>query len=162
MNEMIEAPEDFEAPRIAAVRPGEGDYVVHVTWEDGSDTRVDLAEPVFAYKHFRPLRNVARFRTIDVEEWGWAISWGDDLDFSGEALMEMARAQEDAAMTASELRAWLKLHDQTQESAARLLGISKRIIAYYATGARPIPKYIVLALKGAAAELNAKNRPMTT
>ena len=153
MSEMIEATADFEAPRIKDVRPGVGDYVLDVTWVDGSECRIDLTESVFRYKHLRPLRDRDRFAAVHVADWGWAVGWGEEMDLSAEALWDLAKAQALAAMTPSDFRAWLKAHGLTQDQAAALLGLSKRSIAYYSTGAKPISRTIALALKGVEAEL---------
>lgn len=160
MSATIKADRQIEAPRISAVAPGDSDYVVEVTWENGSVSRVDLTEPIFRLKSLRPLRNKKRFEDVKVADWGWAISWDDDLDFSGERLWEMAKEQAESAMTPSDFRAWLRHNDLTQEAAATLLGISKRSVAYYSTGAQPITRIVALALKGAETELrNTRPKP---
>ena len=162
MSVMIKAKRDFESPRITAVEPGDGDYVLQITWEDGSISRVDLTEPIFRLKYFRPLRDKTQFRAVNVADWGWAVSWGNDLDFSGEKLWEMAKEQANAQMLPSEFRAWLKRHDLTQQAAAELLGISKRSVAYYSTGAQPITRTVVLALKGLETELEEARSQRTS
>lgn len=141
------------SPKVRAVAPADMDYVLSVTWGDGSSSRVDLTEPIFRLKHFRPLRNAARVRDVTIADWGWAISWGDDLDLSSETLRLLAEEQASAAMTPASFRAWLKDRRLTQEAAAKLLGVSKRTVAYYSTGAQPITRTVALAIKGAEADL---------
>ncbi len=145
---------DFKSPRILEVKAGDGDYVVIISWDDGTTSRVDLTELIFRLKYLRPLRNKDRFKQVQVEVWGWSISWGDDLDLSGEKLWELSREQQSSVMTPSDFRTWLKRHGLTQEAAADMLGVSKRMISYYATGAQPITRTIALAMKGADVELN--------
>src|SRR5690242_16593833 len=128
MNDMIEAKVDFESPRIQAVSLGDGEFVLNVSWENGSVSRVDLTEIVYRFTHLRPLRNSKRFETAKVGDWGWEITWGDDLDIPGEQIWKLARAQAEAMMTPGEFRAWLRRHNLTQENAAELLGVSKRTV----------------------------------
>ena len=115
MNGTTSAVRDFEAPKIAEVIPGDGDYVVNVVWADGTSARVDLTEPVFRLKHLRPLRNTKRFSKITVGDWGWAASWPGNLDFSNEKLWEMAQEQARAAMVPSDFRKWLRGNKLTRQ-----------------------------------------------
>lgn len=144
------------APKIRTVSPTDQDQVLAITWGDGSRARVDLTEPIFRLKHLRPLRNREWFKKVSVSDWGWAISWGDDLDMSSETLRRLAQEQASAEMTPGRFRTWLKARGLTQAAAAELLGISKRTVAYYATGAQPITRTIALAMKGAELELKMR------
>ena len=152
MTETIKADKAIEAPRIPKVRPGKGDYVLRVSWANGTSSNVDLTEPIFRLKLFRPLRDPERFRQARIADWGCALHWDDELDFSHERVWELAKEQSNAELTPSEFRKWLKKRRLTQEKAARLLGVSKRTIAYYSTGAQPVTRLVALALKGADAE----------
>jgi len=144
----------IEAPKIRSVRAAKGrDYALVVTWADGSVADVDVTEPIFRLKHFRPLRNRDRFRKVRVGDWGWAVTWGDGLDLSHERLWALAKAQAKAEMTPSALRAWLRAHKLDQGQFARLLGISRRSVVYYATGQQPITRLVALAMKGIEREL---------
>ncbi len=145
-------------PKVRAATPTNEDHVLDVIWGDGTRARIDLTELVFRLKHFRPLRNSARFRDVSVSDWGWAISWGDDLDLSSETLWRLAQEQAHADMTPGRFRTWLKARGLTQAAAAELLGLSKRTVAYCATGVQPITRTIALAMKGAELELKGRAR----
>jgi len=80
-------------PRIRDVAPADGDFSLRVTWEDGSESLVSLAEPVFRLKIFRPLRDPAAFRRVAVANWGWGIEWSEDVDYSADSLWRLAREQ---------------------------------------------------------------------
>lgn len=60
--------------------------------------------------------------------------------------LELEQAGE--AMPTAEFKAWRKRCGLSLDGAARALGLSRRIIAYYASGKRVIPKYILLACRG--------------
>ena len=60
-----------------------------------------------------------------------------------------------ARMRASAFRAWMDEHGLTQEAAASALGLSRRMIAYYLSGEKPIPKTVLLATEGWAHRVEA-------
>ncbi|MBV8746324.1 MAG: hypothetical protein JO134_14905 [Xanthobacteraceae bacterium] len=49
-------------------------------------------------------------------------------------------------MSSADFRAWLERHNFTYDAAAAQLGISRRLVAYYASK-RDLPRYIVLACR---------------
>lgn len=149
---------DFQSPKITDVSPGDRDYVLNVTWGNGEVSRIDMTEPIFRLRHLRPLRNRELFQKVKVEDWGWGVSWGDDLEYSGENLWELAIQQAKAVMIASDFRHWMVSHNLTHQLAADLLGVSKRSIDYYAIGAQPITRTIKLALLGVELELKLKRQ----
>jgi hypothetical protein len=44
--------------------------------------------------------------------------------------------------------AWMHRNNLTLDTAAQALGMSRRMIAYYRTGRKPIPQYVWLACIG--------------
>lgn len=136
-------------PRIASVATTDLPYTVTVTWETGAragrtDT-IDLAPIILTFKVFRPLRDdTALFATVRLGEWGASIVWpGDaDLDIGADSLEEMA----EGAMTNAEFAAFLQRHDLTLDAAAARLGLSRRMVAYYAKS-HDIPRVVALACK---------------
>jgi len=154
MSLTIKSSNDDDVPKIASIRPGEGDYVLEIEWEDGSRTPVDLTEPVFRLKVLKPLHRRDRFHQVAVGDWGWSVTWGDDMDLSGERLRTLAQEQADAPVPPSAFRSWLKHHRLSHQRAAELLGVSKRSVDYYATGAQPVTRTLALAMKGLELELD--------
>ncbi len=51
-------------------------------------------------------------------------------------------------MAPAAFRAWMEKHAFTQEAAAKALGLSRRMIAYYVSGEKVIPKTVLLATVG--------------
>ncbi|HEX5453705.1 MAG TPA: helix-turn-helix transcriptional regulator [Stellaceae bacterium] len=95
-----------------------------------------------------PLRkNLVLFREVQVGEQGADILWPGDLDMSNDTLWRLAQEQSGATMSAAEFRHWRERHAYTLDAAARALGLSRRMIAYYETGERPIPRVVALATK---------------
>lgn len=58
-------------------------------------------------------------------------------------------------MRAADFRAWMDEHGLTQERAADALGLSRRMIAYYRSGEKVIPKTVMLATEGWAGRVEA-------
>lgn len=129
-------------PLIASVSPHDR-WIVAVTWADGRRQLVDLAPVIFTYKLYRPLRDdPALFRTVHIVDGGSALGWGDDnwIDMDASSVARLA----DEAMEPADFAGFLKRHKLTYDAAAAQLGISRRLVAYYASE-RQVPRYIALA-----------------
>jgi len=66
---------------------------------------------------------------------------------SNDTLWRLAREQSGATMSADEFRHWRERKRYTLDAAARALGVSRRMIAYYEKGERPIPRVVALATR---------------
>jgi hypothetical protein len=129
-------------PRIAAVTAHDG-WMVAVTWANGDREIVDLAPALFTYKLYRPLReDKALFRTVHLIDDGSAIAWGDDAEIDMDASTVARLADE--VMDPADFAEFLRRHKLTYEAAAAQLGISRRLVGYYASE-RQVPRYIALA-----------------
>lgn len=134
-------------PRMATVHPL-ADYTLRVRWAEGPRAgRVDLVDvspAIFGYKIYRPLRNEHLFLAGAIAEDGDAVSWGaDDLVMSADTIQSLAQE----SWSSTEFTDFLTRMRLTQESAAALLGRSRRQIATYATKG-PIPRVVTLACYG--------------
>lgn len=127
-------------------------YRVEVVWKDGRRAEIDLAPHILRYGLYRPLRdNPVAFGKAKVVDDGVAIAWPDaDIDISADAIAALERSQ---TMTAAAFREHLKRFGLSFDAAAATFDISRRQIAYYAAGAKPVPRHVVLALRGFEAEL---------
>ncbi len=133
-------------PQVAAVTPAQR-LAVSVTWSDGRTEIIDLAPVLLSYKVFKPLRgDRARFERVAVEEHGSGIRWGDGLDLASYTLESLAASQR--PMAADDFRRWLERHGFTLDVAAGVLGISRRQVAYYASGEKPVDRTVALACRG--------------
>ena len=129
-----------------------GLYRVAVVWKDGRKSEVDLAPQILRYAVYRPLReNPDAFKRAEIVEGGVAVAWpGPGVDISADAIAALGRSQ---TMTPEEFRARLKRLGLSFDAAAATFAISRRQIAYYSAGAKPVPRHVVLALSGFEAEL---------
>lgn len=138
--------------KIQSVEPGETPLTLSVRWNDGTSDRIDVSDPIERLKIFRPLREGDAFDSVRVADHGWAIAWTGDMALSADALDRLAREQAGEALPAKAFREWRAHHALSLTGAAEALGLSRRTIAYYDSGERPIPKTVWLACKGYDAE----------
>lgn len=130
--------------RVVAVPPTS----VAVTWAEGSrDGRsevVDLAPMLLTLKLYKPLRDDPdAFARVRVAAFGYSIAWDDEeaIDMSSAAIEELAQQK----MEAVDFKAFLARHGLTLDAAAAVLGLGRRIVAYYSSGQRQVPRVVALA-----------------
>ena len=129
-----------------------GSYVLDLEWVDGTRSRVDVSDLIARFKIFAPLRSGDLFEQADIGEYGWSVRWTDDIDLSSDTLWRLAREQAGETMSAAAFRDWRKRRGLTLDRAAQELGLSRRMVAYYDSGQKPIPRTVMLATRGLDAE----------
>jgi DNA-binding XRE family transcriptional regulator len=135
-------------PRIEAVEAGEQPFTLRIRWTHGEESLVDVSGMIETFRVFTPLRSDPRmFAAVEVGEYGTHIAWSDDIDMAASTLWRLAQEQSGATMTADAFRRWRERKAYTLDTAARALGLSRRTVAYYDRGARPIPRTVALAVK---------------
>ena len=68
--------------------------------------------------------------------------------------------QEQAGHPRPTFDAWMHRNDLSLSTAAEALGLSRRMVAYYRTGSRPIPRVVGLACTGWEVEHRRKSEPV--
>ena len=135
-------------PRIAAVTPGEQPKTLRVRWDKGEESLVDVSGIVQSFRVYQPLRQSPElFRQVRVGEYGTDIVWTDEIDMSADTLWRLAQEQAAQTMTADAFRHWRERKAYTLDEAAKALGLSRRMVAYYEKGDRPIPRVVALATR---------------
>ncbi len=134
--------------KIRSVTPISGSHSLNITWQDGATASVDLAS--FLHKHtvFSPLQDEHLFLQVAVGEWGWDITWGEPIEISAEILHRLALEQAGEIMPQETFRQWMESNQLSLTKAAHALGITRRTATSYSSGARPIPKTVMLACRG--------------
>lgn len=130
-----------------------GDQRLEIAWDDGHVAPVDFTEVIAAHKALMLLNKKSAFARVRVSADGWSLEWPSGVDFGAQQLRRWADEQAGEAMRVADFRAWMDAHDLTQEAAAQALGLSRRMIAYYLSGEKPIPKTVMLATEGWAARV---------
>jgi Protein of unknown function (DUF2442) len=137
---------ETKAVRISSVKYAD-EYSLRLRWVNGKTMSVDLQEPVNRLKGMRPLRNKAVFARASKGEGGHSVVWPGDIDMGADRLWEMTLEQ-NGRMDAVEFIRWRSRHGLSLTEAAEALDLSRRQVAYYASGDRAVPRYVLLALKG--------------
>lgn len=132
-----------------------GDGTLEIAWDDGHVAPLDFSEVIAAHKALAPLKKKSEFARVAVSDDGWSLEWPNGIDFGAPQLRRWADEQAGEVMRVADFRAWMENHDLTQEAAAHALGLSRRMIAYYLSGEKPIPKTVMLATEGWAAREEA-------
>ena len=137
-------------PRIAAVEAGNRPMTLRVRWQrTGEDTLVDVSDTIGAFRVFEPLRrDPTLFGRVQVGEHGTDVIWPRDIDMAADTLWRLAQEQKGATLSAEAFRHWRERNEFTLDAAAQALGISRRMVAYYEEGKKPIPRLVALATRG--------------
>ena len=143
-------------PRIADVAPGveprgspdKTPLTLRVRWQHGGESLVDVSGLVGAFRVYAPLReDQALFRRVHVGEQGTDVTWTDEIDMAADTLWRLAQEQSGETLTAEAFHAWRERKAYTLDGAARALGLSRRKVAYYEQGEKPIPRTVTLATR---------------
>ena len=105
-------------------------------WSDGTKAEVSL-----------PKDFAARCGEASVGDWGHSIVWPDGTELGADTLwLETLSAI--GRGDARQFLEWRLANALSLARAAEELGLSRRTVAYYSNGTRPVPKAILLACKG--------------
>ena len=133
-------------PRIESVQVL-AQYVLSIAWSTGETMCLDLSELPRRNAAFADLDRAEVFARVEVAEWGHGLDWPDNLAMGADRLYELSREQA-GLLTPSAFDAWMQRNGFSLQSAADALGMTRRMIAHYRTGSKPIPKVVGLALRG--------------
>ncbi|HLO95865.1 MAG TPA: DUF2442 domain-containing protein [Burkholderiaceae bacterium] len=118
-------------------------------YADGEAFTVDLASIVKRHKTLALLRDASVFKKPKITDGGQTLTWAgnDDLQLAADNLR--ARAIEQAGGVSHEfIWHWMDKHQLTLDLAAKHLGLSRRMLAYYRSGEKPVPLTVGLACLG--------------
>jgi DNA-binding transcriptional regulator YiaG len=136
-------------PRITAVTPDAAPMTLRVRRDRGDESLIDVSAMIESFRRYARLRQSPElFRQVRVGEHGTDVVWTDEIDMSADTLWRLAQEQAGETMTPAEFRHWRERKAYTLDAAAKALGISRRMVAYYEQGDRPIPRVVALATRG--------------
>jgi hypothetical protein len=137
---------ETKAIRIASVKYA-GEHKLRLRWVNGTTAIIDLVDPVRRLKGLHSLRDAASFARVAKGENGHAIVWPGEIDMGADRLWELSLEQ-NGHLDVLEFIRWRRRHGLSLTDAADALGLSRRQVAYYASGERPVPRTVLLACKG--------------
>jgi hypothetical protein len=116
-------------------------------WSDGTSVKLDLTGLLRGMHFPRGSRDLKFFEKVRVGEWGHSVEWPSGAELGAETLwLETLSASGHA--DAREFLEWRLRHGLSLAGTATALGISRRMVAYYSNGEKPVPRPILLACKG--------------
>jgi hypothetical protein len=109
---------------------------------------------VHRLKGLRALRDPLVFTRATVGEGGQSVTWPGEIDIGAARLLELGLEQGGRG-DAVEFMRWRWRNGLSLTAAAEALGLSRRQIAYSASGEHEVPRYVLLACRGWEAEQHA-------
>jgi hypothetical protein len=136
---------DFFYPKlqnVEALEPGH----LRTSWSTGEVLDVDVSHVLRKSPHLEALLDPQVFTKVHVAEWGHSIEWFD-AELGPDNVY--AWAKEQAGQVSHEMfDGWMYRSGLSLNTAAEALGISRRMVSYYRTAHKPIPRAIWLACLG--------------
>jgi Protein of unknown function (DUF2442) len=133
---------EFFHPKLQSVKALEP-YRLITTWSTGEVLEVDVSN-VMQGLAFAEIRKPDVFRQVHTD--GTSIEWFD-AELGPDNVYAWAKEQADA-VSHEMFGAWMQRNKLSLSSAAEALGISRRMVIYYRTAHKSIPKSIWLACLG--------------
>lgn len=140
----------MKMPRIASVK-GHGTTLT-IKWIDGPAVSINLAASIQRRTALQPLRDPEEFAQVAVGEGGHSIVWPSGIDLGADRLWRETLLSLGHSDTVA-FNDWRMEHGLSLSAAADALGLSRRMVAYYSSGERRVPKTVLLACEGYAARL---------
>lgn len=138
-------PKQFTLTRVKAT-PKAG---LLLRYADGESFEVSLVDVIDRHPALERLKDPEVFNSAKVGDHGASVIWANDdaLELAADNLR--ARAVEQAGSVSHEfIWNWMARNGLTLDTAAVALGVSRRMLAYYRSGARPVPRTVALACLG--------------
>ena len=135
-----------KAPLIKSVQTT-GIQRLIIDWSTGETLDCDLTDTIKRHTAFAPLADPSVFAQVVVEEWGHGLDWPGGLDMGADRLYQLCREQA-GLLSPAAFDEWMKNNKLSLSTAAEALGMTRRMIAHYRSGSRPIPKTVQLACIG--------------
>ena len=130
------------AQRVSVLEP----YRLKIRWSTGESLEVDLAPKLKRLPALAHLLKPEVFGQVHVADRGTSIEWMDS-ELGADNVYAWTREQMGEA-SHEMLYTWMVRNGLSLDDAATELGISRRMVAYYRSGQRRIPKHIWLACQG--------------
>ena len=119
-----------------------------ITYADGTDFNVDLSDWIKSSSCLKPLQDKSFFASAKLSEFGRAVEFGKgEIDLAADNLRNLA-IEQSGGIGHERIWNWMHENNLTLDRAAEVLGISRRMLAYYRNGEKPIPRHIWLACVG--------------
>ncbi len=141
------------ADRMRTITSAEavGPASLRIGWSNGVRASLDLGA-VVADRAFAALREPKEFAAVQIGDWGHSLIWPSSAEL-GAHMLWLETLSATGHGDARAFLEWRLRHGLSLAKAAEAIGISRRMVAYYSNGERPVPKPILLACRGWEAEM---------
>jgi DNA-binding XRE family transcriptional regulator len=123
------------------------DLVVSATYTDGRTVTVSMRDAIKSYPAFSPLESAEECATARIADWGFTLEWNCGMSLDCDRFFELSLEQADMIENVH-FRQWQDRHALSLAETAKAIGLSRRTVSQYRTGARPVPRVVTLACKG--------------
>ena len=131
---------------------------LELTFADGASFDIDLTSIIARYPALARLDDTKLFRRAKLDARGGYVVWiEDDLEMAADNLRHIA-VEQAGGIGHERIVEWMASSRFTQARAAEALGISRRMLGYYLSGEKPIPKTVWLACLGWQAQTRQKRK----
>lgn len=121
-------------------------YTVRTVWKTKKVLDVDLEQLLRSVPDLTPILDPENFKKVHVGEWGGTVEWFDS-ELGADNIYALAKEQ--AGQISHEMFGeWMRRNSLSLSTAAEALGMSRRMVSYYRTAQKPIPRHIWLACLG--------------
>jgi len=141
----------LDRTRAIEFAAGAGQETLAIVWSDGTRTTLDMSPLLDSDIALAALREPGELARVRVGDQGHSLSWPSGAAISADRLWrEALSAAGDGGSRA--FLAWRLRHGLSLSGAAEALGLSRRMVAYYSNGEKPVPRTVQLACRGWEAE----------
>jgi hypothetical protein len=146
----VESMSEFFHPRLQSVKVLKP-YQLCTTWSTGDVLEVDLGAVLRNIPALEKLLDPKIFAKAHLAEWGHGIEWFD-AELGADNVYAWAKEQA-GEVSHQMFDTWMHRNGLSLNTAAEALGISRRMVSYYRTAQKSIPRAIWLACLGWEATL---------
>lgn len=134
-----------EFPRaleVTALEP----YRLRIRWSTGETLDVDVEDKIKSIRALSHLLDPEVFSRAHSGENGTSVEW-EDSEFGADNVYAWTREQM-GEPSHEMFFDWMRRNNLSLSTAAEALGMSRRMVTYYRTGVKQIPKHVWLACLG--------------
>jgi len=136
---------DFFHPKLKTVQPL-APYRLRTTWSTDEVLDVDVEPVLRSIPGLVKLLEPKVFAKAHLAEWGHGIEWFD-AELGADNVYAWAKEQA-GEVSHQMFDAWMHRNGLSLNTAAEALGLSRRMVSYYRTAHKSIPRTIWLACLG--------------
>ncbi len=136
---------DYFFPQLQAVE-ALAPYRLRTTWSTGEVLEVDIEAHLRRHAVLVPILEPTVFARVHISTWGHGIEWFDE-ELGADNVYAWAKEQA-GEVSHQMFDGWMLRNGLSLSGAAEALGISRRMVSYYRTAHKPIPRQTWLACLG--------------